>query len=49
MGIEGSYFNNIDTEKAFEMIALAEMAQAAVIVSNAATFYCQVYEGSQFT
>ena len=40
MGTGGSYFNDIDTEKAFEIIALAEMAQAAVIASNAATFYC---------
>ena len=40
MGTDGSYFKDIDTEKAFEIIALAEMAQAAVIASNAATFYC---------
>ena len=40
MGFEGNLFKNIDTEKAFEIIALAEMAQAAVIASNAATFYC---------
>ena len=49
MGIESSNIHHIDTRTAFRIIAVAEMAQGAVIVSNAATYYCQMYEGSLFT
>ena len=40
MGIESSNIHHIDTRTAFRIIAVAEMAQGAVIVSNAATYYC---------
>ena len=36
------------TEYSFELIALVEMMQGAIIVTNACTYYCQVYGGSPF-
>ena len=47
MGIE--YSSEINTRTAFQIIAIAEMCQGAVIASNAATYYCQIYDGPLFT
>ena len=49
MGNEFSITGEMSTEKAFNIIAVAEMCQGAVITSNAATHYCQMYDGSLFT